>query len=425
MRVAIIGAGAAGLTSAEELLRVGIDIVIFERADTVGGIWNYTTEVERDPLGQVPDEERIHASIYDGLRTNLPRDVMAFDDFPMGTLDEDERRYPGHRTIARYLANYAASRDLGRHIRFNARVTECRLHDDEWIVSTPDATDRFDGLVVCNGHYSVPHVPDLPGIDGFNGRILHSHNYREPTPFVDRTVALLGTAASGVDLAKEIGDVARKVYWSGPTFESLTDDRRRADNVTYAATVERFDGDRLVFRNGKVSEPVDDFVFCTGFHYRFPFLPDVDTSRDWVPRLYREVLSIDLTNLAFIGLPYRVVPFPLCQIQARWLAALWAGHFELPSRAELEAHYTQFIAERSDEADRHFHRKELGCWDYLAGFAQEANVRGVAPWRRDLIETIQRHVEANPRGFRDIPFDPPPNHEQRATVDDEPTNTGG
>ncbi len=425
MRVAIIGAGAAGLTSAEELLRVGIDIVIFERSSLVGGIWNYTTEVESDPLGQVPDEERIHASIYDGLRTNLPRDVMAFDDFPMDTLDEDERRYPGHRTIARYLANYATSRDLVRHIRFDARATECRRHDDAWTVSTGETTERFDGLVVCNGHYSVPHVPDLTGIDEFNGRILHSHNYREPTPFQDRVVALLGTAASGVDLAREIGAVAREVYWSGPMFDSLTDDHRHVGNVTYAPTLERFDGDRLVFGNGEVSGPVDDFVFCTGFHYRFPFLPDIDTSRDWVPRLYREVLSIDLPKLAFIGLPYRVVPFPLCQIQARWLAALWAGHFELPSRDELEAHCSEFIAERSDEADRHFHRKELACWEYLDGFGAEANVCGVAPWRRELIGAIQKHVEANPRGFRDIPFDPPPNHIQAATIVDEPTSAGG
>lgn len=416
MRVAIIGAGAAGLTAAEELLRVGVDITIFERADIVGGIWNYTTEVEPDPLGQVPDVERIHASIYDGLRTNLPRDVMAFDDFPMDTLDEDERRYPGHRTIARYLANYAKSRDLERHIRFNARVTNCHVEDDQWIVSTQATSERFDSLVVCNGHYSVPHVPALPGIEGFAGRMVHSHNYREPTPFEGRVVALLGTAASGVDLANEIAAVAREVYWSGPMFDGLDDDKRRVDNVTYAATLERFDGDRVVFGDGNVSEPIDDFVFCTGFHYRFPFLPDLDTSRDWVPRLYREVLSIDHPNLAFIGLPFKVVPFPLCQIQARWLAALWAGRFELPSGAELEAHCVQFERDREDEPDRHFHRKELACWDYLDGFAAEAKVEGVAPWRRELIGAIQAHVEANPRGFRDIPFEPPPRHDQGGRV---------
>ena len=412
MRVAIIGAGAAGLTTAEALQHVGIDFVIYERADQVGGIWNYTAEVETDPLGRVDDADRVHASIYDGLRTNLPRDVMAFDDFPMASIDADDRRYPGHRTIARYLQNFAVARSLIEHTRFRARVLDARSDDGRWLVTTGEGVESFDGLVVCNGHYAVPHVPELAGIETFSGRLLHSHNYREPAPFADRTVALLGTAASGVDLHREISAIARHVYWSGTMFEAVPGEKRTSDHVTFAASVERFDGDRLVFNNGERSEPIDDFIFCTGFHYRFPFLSDVDTSRDWVPRLYREVLSIDHTNLAFIGLPYRVVPFPLCQIQARWLAALWAGRFDLPSRDALEAHCAQFIADRVDEADRHFHRKELACWPYLDGLANEAGLRGVAPWRRDLVLAIQAHVEANPRGFRDIPFDPPPNHEQ-------------
>ena len=56
MKVAVIGAGPAGLVSAREAIRHGCDVVVFEAAARIGGVWVYNERVEDDPLGQSPGE---------------------------------------------------------------------------------------------------------------------------------------------------------------------------------------------------------------------------------------------------------------------------------------------------------------------------------------------------------------------------------
>ena len=80
--VAVIGAGAGGLVAARELRREGHEVVVFERGEEVGGSWVYTPEVESDPLGLDPNRKLIHSSLYNSLRTNLPRESMGFRDYP-------------------------------------------------------------------------------------------------------------------------------------------------------------------------------------------------------------------------------------------------------------------------------------------------------------------------------------------------------
>ncbi|CAA7034216.1 unnamed protein product [Microthlaspi erraticum] len=82
--VAVIGSGAAGLVAARELRREGHSVVVFERQKKVGGTWIYTDHVESDPLSIDPTRIVVHSSVYDSLRTNLPRECMEFRDFPIG-----------------------------------------------------------------------------------------------------------------------------------------------------------------------------------------------------------------------------------------------------------------------------------------------------------------------------------------------------
>ena len=125
MKVAVIGAGAAGLVTARELIRAGHDVTVFEQGDEVGGTWIYRSESEPDPLGQTG--ERVHSSMYASLRTNLPRDVMAFMDYTFdsaGGGDDDWPRYPGHREVLQYLRRFAEAFSVHQLIRFDTRVVE-------------------------------------------------------------------------------------------------------------------------------------------------------------------------------------------------------------------------------------------------------------------------------------------------------------
>jgi len=129
-RVAVIGAGAAGLAAARELLREGHTPRIFEQARSAGGVWVYSDAVDADLLGSADPNARAHSSMYIGLRTNLPREIMSFTQFPFtpqamaaaGQPSSDPRRFPSHAEVLAYLRAYAAHHGLEQHLQFGARV---------------------------------------------------------------------------------------------------------------------------------------------------------------------------------------------------------------------------------------------------------------------------------------------------------------
>ena len=65
-----------------------------------------------------------------------------------------------------------------------------------------------DAVMVCNGHYTEPRLPALPGQGSFPGLQMHSHNYRTRQPFSGKRVVVVGAAASGIDIGLEIAQVA-------------------------------------------------------------------------------------------------------------------------------------------------------------------------------------------------------------------------
>ncbi|KAL8483499.1 hypothetical protein ACS0TY_026257 [Phlomoides rotata] len=84
--VAVIGAGVAGLATARALKGEGHhQVLVYEKSDKLGGTWVYEPQVESDPLGHDPNREIVHSSLYHSLRTNLPRQLMGFSDYPFST----------------------------------------------------------------------------------------------------------------------------------------------------------------------------------------------------------------------------------------------------------------------------------------------------------------------------------------------------
>ncbi|MEM8768050.1 MAG: FAD-dependent oxidoreductase [Pseudomonadota bacterium] len=159
--VAVIGAGAAGLVTADELSREGHEVTVFESGSEIGDTWVYTTETEADWLGHTPGH-RILGSMYDGLRTNLPRNLMAFDNYPFdsrGGGEDTWPRFPGHSEVLEYLKRFAYERNLLERIRYDTPVEQVRQSGPGWLVNY----EPFDAVAVCNGHFSKPKVPALEG----------------------------------------------------------------------------------------------------------------------------------------------------------------------------------------------------------------------------------------------------------------------
>ncbi|KAM3316755.1 hypothetical protein ACQJBY_034725 [Aegilops geniculata] len=209
-RVAVIGAGAAGLVAARELLREGHAPVVFERAAGVGGTWLYDDEASPDPLGA----GGVHGSLYASLRTNLPRECMGFLDFPFVAgegAEGDPRRFPGHQEVLRYLEAFARRFDLHGLIRLETEVVSVRRSGGaSWSVSycsrkvaagtdssgelreEEEQSEVFDAVVVCNGHFAEPRLAEVAGIDRWPGKQLHSHSYRVPDQFHGQSYLLIG-----------------------------------------------------------------------------------------------------------------------------------------------------------------------------------------------------------------------------------------
>lgn len=173
--VAVVGAGAAGLVAARQLLREGLDVAVFEKSGRAGGTWAYDPCADADPLSRDPGAPgAAHGSLYASLRTNLTRDLMSFSDFPMAgrVFAGDARAFPGHQEVLAFLDAFAEECGVAARVRLRSevlRVAGAPLGQRErWAVSWRRedgevAEEVFDAVVVCNGHCTVPRVPGIRG----------------------------------------------------------------------------------------------------------------------------------------------------------------------------------------------------------------------------------------------------------------------
>lgn len=404
MRVAVIGAGAAGLVAAYELRLAGHGVTVFEQSEQVGGLWNYADAVEDDPLGQRPSR-RVHSSLYASMRVNLPRDLMPFDGYTFddaGGGRDEWPRYPRHARVLEYLHRFAVDTGIGDLVRLGQRVQRVN-RDNGWLVDG----ERFDAVAVCNGHFSEPRVPELPGFADFPGAALHSHNYRRPDAFAGKRVVVLGSSVSGGDLSRELAQVA-EVFFSGRLFDQRPSLSGQTGPVIRCPPIGSFDGADTVLTNGERIRDVDAILFCTGYWYRFPFLASdlVSVGDNWVRGLYQQIVAVEYPSLAFIGLPFRIVPFPLFQRQARWFARSLAGDFHLPTLADRRRHHCDEIVRlrAAGVAERHFHRLGDAQIAYLNGLAKQCGDLAVPDWFVSLWREHGSNATRYPKDYRDHPL---------------------
>ncbi|OAX80333.1 hypothetical protein ACJ72_05340 [Emergomyces africanus] len=330
-KVAIIGGGPSGLTTLKQCLEEGLDAVIFEARDGIGGLWRY----------EDPDPETDHTTscVYQGVILNSMRDTTSFSDFPI-----DPAQYPhyfSHTGLLNYLEDYTDHFGLRKYIRLHTRVISCtQLPDGRWTIvhqanGENQKTSEYDAVFACSGHNSHPSTPDFEGMSSYQGDISHSKIYRNPGRFGGKKVALIGFGSSAVDLACELVSVAKEVHiitrrggWIIPRFllgrpaESYDnrisqtiipdrlsqwiqtkiinftigphpdvikpDHRLLQANVTihsnliehikvgrikaHRTDVERFTETSLVLTNGTILD-VDAVICCTGYHMDALYLP--------------------------------------------------------------------------------------------------------------------------------------------------------
>lgn len=171
LKVAVIGAGVSGLATAYALKREGQQVVVYEKSEQLGGTWVYDPQVESDPLGLDPNREVVHGTLYQSLRTNIPRQLMGFLDCPFATRKYgDSSTFPSHEEVLEFLNEFATDFGLIELIRFKTevvRVERVDFRNDQWVVESRtnelSSNEIFDAVVICSGHHTQPRVADFPG----------------------------------------------------------------------------------------------------------------------------------------------------------------------------------------------------------------------------------------------------------------------
>lgn len=181
---------STGLCAIKHSVAFNCEVIAFEQNDTLGGTWNYTDEIEHDKYGN-----DVHSSMYQGLFTNIPKEIMSYPDFPFQT---HETSFVSSSEILKYFHLYAETFDLHKHIKFQHHVLRIRPQfDDKWeftvrnLLADKCETFVFDAVLVCNG-FSVPFMPRIPGHDVFTGKQLHSHQYRSSENYRNESVLVIG-----------------------------------------------------------------------------------------------------------------------------------------------------------------------------------------------------------------------------------------
>ncbi|MEM8581957.1 MAG: NAD(P)/FAD-dependent oxidoreductase, partial [Pseudomonadota bacterium] len=318
------------------------EVVCYEKQDDWGGLWKYTWRT-----GVGADGEPCHGSMYRYLWSNGPKEGLEFADY---TFDEHFGKpiasYPPRAVLFDYIEGRVEKAGVRDWIRFNNTVRDIRYDADSGMFTVTardskddtETIDKYDNIVVATGHFSTPNVPYYPGFEGFNGRILHAHDFRDAREFEGKDILILGTSYS----AEDIGSQCWKYGCKSITVAHRTAPMGYAwpDNWKEVPALVKVEGKTAHFKDG-TSEEYDAIILCTGYKHHFPFLPDAlrlkTANRLAAADLYKGVVWIDNPKMFYIGMQDQWYTFNMFDAQAWWVRDQIMGKIDLPDRATMEA----------------------------------------------------------------------------------------
>lgn len=318
--VVVIGAGQSGLAAASTLTERGLTPVVLEAGP--------------EPVGSWPH-------YYDSLTLFSPaaHSRLAGKAFP-----GDPDHYPHRDEVVDYLRSYAAGVDA--EIRTNTAVAGVTVDDEVgFLVRTSDGqVVQAAGVVAATGSFGNPHLPTLPGQDGFTGRVLHVADYRSPQHHAGERIVVVGAGNSAVQVGYELAEVAdvtlatRRpiaflpqrhngrdlhdwlvstgfdllppewlVRYVGGTLVLDTGDYRAAlddGRMQRRPMFTEFHGDEVVWADG-VHERVDTVLFATGYRPNLDYLTALGAlDQNGMPR-HSAGISTTHPGLAYLGLEFQ------------------------------------------------------------------------------------------------------------------------
>lgn len=191
----VVGAGAGGIYAVHKLTQKGLQVLAFEGAPEVGGVWYHNR--------------------YPGARVDIESYFYCFpeeDLYPSWTWKE---RYPAQPEILAYLNFAADTWGVRPHTRFSTWVTGAQWEPSahRYRVTASDGesvTARY--LIMASGQLSKARTPAFPGLEDYRGRWVQTAHW--PTDHVEtagQRIAVIGTGSSGVQVVPALARDAANV----------------------------------------------------------------------------------------------------------------------------------------------------------------------------------------------------------------------
>ncbi|WP_164503622.1 flavin-containing monooxygenase [Pleionea sediminis] len=409
MKVCVIGAGVSGLACCVMLKKYNIDFVCFEKSNCVGGIWNYSPDLD-------------NPSVYQNCTLNHSNKVMVY---PFRKVDIKGRHFAHRSGYFNYLQETSDEFGLYQHIKFNTEVKSLqKLENGSWCVSTNDETEQiFEHVIVCAGFYSNGYIPQ-EYVKSYMGNYIHSSEYRAPAPFKDQKVLVVGSGSSAIQIACDLANVANDVKVSVrnmpfiiPKFlmgkpysaiylniikkfprklqsrylefviklingkqesygipspsQRLLDgrlpisqdifDKTASGMIRFRPAIKKLENYETTFTDDS-HEKFDHIIFSTGYKVSLPFLKDLEFD---VNRNYKFISNMDHNHLYFCGYLQPIGPVPpVVTTQANYIARIIAGDIQLPEKEEQHSYMRQFFEQLKLQFSQEFNGR-IHINDYL------------------------------------------------------------
>jgi len=354
-KVLVIGAGPAGIAQMCTLSEAGLDVTCYERGSEIGGLWTWNDAVGDD----------VHQSMYQYHQTNGLNEMLELPEYSfLEHFGHAITSYPPRAVMLDYLQGWAAKCNID--VTLNRRVVQVTYNAEtskfNVISETTEEADRFftafDYVVVATGHFSTPnHIAHYPGMEDYDGKVIHAHNFRDAKRFGGKRVLVVGSGYSGEDIAMQCAKfgaaqctVCHRTTPMGHNFGDLKIDEKEVPDCWDKATKE------FVFKDGSRGA-YDCVIYCTGYKHNFPFLaPELrlETGNRLVPNtLWKGILFPENPRLMYLGMPDQYYTFSAFHAQSKFVVGVVQGRVELPSKEDMLADTAAWQEKEDTVGDDH------------------------------------------------------------------------
>jgi len=417
----VIGAGPSGCgvlmafknLPEEEFKNYKIDA--FECQAEFGGMWNYTWKTGVDAKGNA-----VHGSMYQGLWTNVPKEIIELPGYSFEEhYGKQMQSYLPRHVVTDYLQGRYAKADINSMVKFSTRVMDVQYDESSEIftvtaknvLTDESSVGEYDYVFVCTSHFTQPKLPEFEGFDTFEGRVLHSHDFRNASDFKNQDVLVIGGNLSAEDIASQIVKYGAKS--ATISYRSAAMEGGFPENITWVPLLQKIDKENVAhFKDGS-SKKVDAVIICTGYEHHFPFLPEQYTiesgNRYITNNLYKGIFHEKCPKLMFLGMMNLFLAFVIFEIQAHYCRDVIRGKLEDPKTVSVEDRMKDIASQKKLEDDLRKAGDVKGLAylqaDYITDLQKQSDYSQLSMHERmDMFMRVIEIKTANRMTFRDSKF---------------------